>query len=226
MVIENIIKETKKNKFSAGLYDLFEDLIDEGFDTVLDVGCGKGPWSYIGAKKRKFKNIYACDVFDDFQTEEIGKLAESVTYRQVENDLLPFAENSFDLVFSMDVIEHVADDLNFISEKIRVAKPGGKIIIGTPNYYRIGNLPLIFSGRLKYPRILGRDSYGDVLYLREYKKADLIKLLEQFNDKIDRKSVKITPCYLGVPMLEMGVRKVPLILESFCQYWLVELIKN
>lgn len=45
---------------------------------------------------------------------------------------LPFADATFDLVCALDIIEHVDDDDNALSEIARVAKPGGVLLISTP----------------------------------------------------------------------------------------------
>ena len=47
---------------------------------------------------------------------------------------LPFADNSFDVIYSTNVLEHVKSPKDFFSEAIRVCKPGGHIQIVVPNY--------------------------------------------------------------------------------------------
>lgn len=45
---------------------------------------------------------------------------------------LPFADDAFDLVCALDIVEHVDDDDGALSELSRVAKPGGTLLISTP----------------------------------------------------------------------------------------------
>jgi SAM-dependent methyltransferase len=47
---------------------------------------------------------------------------------------LPFATGQFDLVVSMDVIEHVPDPAPWLHEALRVLRPGGTLFLTTPNY--------------------------------------------------------------------------------------------
>ena len=70
---------------------------------------------------------------------------------------LPFADDSFDLILSNEVLEHVADDHACAAEMARVARPGGRIVIFAPNRwypveqhgiywrgeYKFGNIPLV-----------------------------------------------------------------------------------
>jgi SAM-dependent methyltransferase len=71
--------------------------------------------------------------------------------------MLPFAADTFDVVFSHEVLEHVADDRLCAREMVRVTRPGGRIVIFVPNrayffethglywrgVYHFGNKPLI-----------------------------------------------------------------------------------
>jgi SAM-dependent methyltransferase len=72
-------------------------------------------------------------------------------------EFLPFQSNTFDLVLSHEVLEHVQDDCKAIHEIVRVLKPGGRLVIFVPNRgypfethgyywrgtYHFGNAPLI-----------------------------------------------------------------------------------
>ena len=51
---------------------------------------------------------------------------------------LPFKDESFDCVISSQVIEHVRFDESLFSEMCRVLRPGGRLILGTPDYATIG----------------------------------------------------------------------------------------
>lgn len=46
---------------------------------------------------------------------------------------LPLADGCADTVLSLDVVEHVPDDRAFVAELLRIAKPGGQIVLTTPN---------------------------------------------------------------------------------------------
>jgi 2-polyprenyl-3-methyl-5-hydroxy-6-metoxy-1,4-benzoquinol methylase len=50
------------------------------------------------------------------------------------NEPLPLPEETFDLVVSMDVIEHVPDPRPWVRDIVRMMRPGGRLFLTTPNY--------------------------------------------------------------------------------------------
>jgi SAM-dependent methyltransferase len=58
-----------------------------------------------------------------------------------DGQFLPFPDNLFDTVISIDVLEHVADSSKFISEIYRVLKPNGKVILSTPFFFWLHEEP-------------------------------------------------------------------------------------
>lgn len=96
--------------------------------TVLEIGTGMGYGVRILAPHAdKFYTIdrYASPV----DTEANG----NVIFRQATVPPIPFESNMFDFVVSFQVIEHIKKDGVLLDEIIRVLKPGGKVILSTPN---------------------------------------------------------------------------------------------
>lgn len=221
MWLEERYKNNDRNSFQKAQTARFLQLLGQSYAKVLEIGCGKGYWSYVGVKHNRFKTCFGCDIFNDWQDSELKQYCQKVEYKAIKNKRLPYLSNQFDLVFSMDVVEHIQDDLIFIKEHLRVCKPGGEIIIGTPNYWRITNILLMLFGRLKYPRNMGPDSYGDCIHLREYTKKDLVNLVI----KAGGQKIKIYPCWMGILALSLGISRFPKILDNFCHFWLIKFTK-
>lgn len=104
--------------------------------SVLDVGCGdctyleKGFWAFHHADGIDCDRRYVRAM----GFKEPGKMYRDVLPYSINfnTDKLPYADNSFDIVFTKSVIEHIANTEHFLSELKRVLKPGGKIIVLTP----------------------------------------------------------------------------------------------
>jgi 2-polyprenyl-3-methyl-5-hydroxy-6-metoxy-1,4-benzoquinol methylase len=213
----------QKGKFQKNQVEIFKSLLTRKYERVCEVGCGKGFWSYIGAQKGCFAELDDCDIFEDLQVEEIRPYVRRINYENITSNDLPYEDNSFDLVFSMDVIEHVEDDQKFLTEKLRICKPGGSIIIGTPNYYRLTNFLMKCAGQLHYPRTMGFDSYGEVIHLREYSLGQIHNLLSIYTNISKPDYI---PCWLGISQLEIGARNFPKSLSRACQFWFVKFNKK
>lgn len=104
---------------------------------VLDAGCGYGIYSLTLAQ-----NTHAIIDSIDLTPERIvtlermkseqPKLMNNIHLQVGSVTNLPFADNSYDLVICSEVIEHVADHAQAAKELLRVAKPGGTLIISVP----------------------------------------------------------------------------------------------
>jgi SAM-dependent methyltransferase len=83
---------------------------------------------------------------------------------------LPLRDESFDLVWASEVIEHVADTALWLSEVRRVLAPGGRLLMSTPSH---GRLRVALGGIERFSEPL-----GDHLHL--YTRRSLRTLLEEF----------------------------------------------
>ena len=74
----------------------------------------------------------------DLTEEAVGSirgLVESDVHR-TDGVRLPFADEEFDRVVVVDMLEHVADDAAFAAELARVTRPGGRLVVNTPHLKR------------------------------------------------------------------------------------------
>lgn len=95
---------------------------------LLDIGCANGEFLFW-AKRRGFSvhgvevNAHTAAIANDHGIPVVtGTLAEAA-----------FAEQSFSVVVAADVIEHVADPIAFLRSCHRLLKPGGVLVVATPN---------------------------------------------------------------------------------------------
>lgn len=111
---------------------------------VLDMGCGDGVLSYLLAKEGA--DVIGTDTSDDglrFAREQVEvrdplkKLMCKFQYASVYD--VPLPDESFDVVVSCEVIEHLSEPEKMLSEAQRLLKKDGMIILTTP--YRITEVP-------------------------------------------------------------------------------------
>lgn len=96
---------------------------------LLDIGSGKGN-HLIGFARN---GIEPAGI--DKRPECIGALADfDIRACDIESEAFPYQNSTFDFVFSKSVIEHVVNTDNFLSEALRVLRPGGVAVIMTPDW--------------------------------------------------------------------------------------------
>lgn len=103
----------------------------EGLD-VLDVACGEGYGSDIVA--RSAKSVVGVDIAAEavlHATKRYG--GDRLRFVEASAAALPFADAQFDAVVSFETIEHHDKHEEMLSEIRRVLKPGGMLIISSPN---------------------------------------------------------------------------------------------
>ncbi len=100
---------------------------------VLDVGCGIGGSSRHIARKYgssgvgiTLSPVQAARAHTLSQAQGFG---ERLEFQVADALKMPFEDNSFDLVWSMESGEHMPDKQQFVSELVRVCKPGGRVIV-------------------------------------------------------------------------------------------------
>lgn len=125
---------------------------DQAQGTVLENGCGVG--MYLSHLMPHARRIFGLE-YDPERAAEALQVSPNVVIAAGEH--LPFADNTFDLILSHEVIEHVQDDRLAIQEMVRCLRPGGRITLFCPNrgypfethgvywrgQYHFGNIPLV-----------------------------------------------------------------------------------
>lgn len=136
---ERVIEDTYKKSDSAYVVYLFH-LATYRYAAqftverrVLDLGCGSGYGTRLFADDAH--SVIGVDVADDavaYANEHYVR--DNLQYKTIPSDgSLPFADASFDVVTSFQVIEHVVDLQRYVSEARRMLAPGGLFIVVTPD---------------------------------------------------------------------------------------------
>ncbi len=103
--------------------------------SVLEVGCGLGYFSQVVS--RKFRYIGTDIAWFPLHTSRSRN--EPADLIQCDAARLTFRQESFDVVFAFDLLEHIPQPRLAISEMYRVLRKNGRLIATTPNIRSLGN---------------------------------------------------------------------------------------
>jgi len=96
---------------------------------------------------------------------------------------VPLPDRSVDLVFALEIIEHLTSPFHLLAEAFRILDSGGHVVLTTPNVTRIGNIFKLAIGRTPNDRLAppGYDNPDDEWrpHAREYAMHELKEMLRQ-----------------------------------------------
>lgn len=120
--------------WDTGFYAKYADTLkpDNPAARVLDVGCGVG--QVLARLLQQGFEVYGVDVSKP-NIERASKICTKALLYDGKH--LPFEDNFFDSAGAFNVLEHVEEPENFIFELVRVVKPGGKVVLSSPNFFRV-----------------------------------------------------------------------------------------
>lgn len=125
---------------------VFRLLADRGFDgaRILDVGAGEGYFSRLVGEHLKQRGVSpasvlrACDLYPAmFRYPDVPCDGIDAAGR------LPYPDGTFSAACAVEVVEHLEDQFHFVRELYRVVRPGGRVIVTTPNLLNV-------NSRLRY----------------------------------------------------------------------------
>lgn len=144
-----------------GMYDRFSDVIHEHVrrgDVMLDAGCGSGRvFQYRFDEAQRPRLIAGVDV-----TQEPRGNGNIDAAARADLARLPFADATFDIVISSHVAEHLTQPEAVFGELARVLRPGGRLLVLTPNrwhYVTVSAALLPHAFHLRYNRWRGVDAH-------------------------------------------------------------------
>ena len=137
--IKKPLTEKKRIESQKNLYfEMFERL-EPNYKTVLEVGCGRGHGvSWLSENGYETSGIDVLSSQIEKSKTEYPNLAHC--FKVGEAERIPFENNSFDCVCSLEAAQHFTSFKEFCQESFRVLKKNGKLIIST---YFINDLSFV-----------------------------------------------------------------------------------
>ena len=114
---------------------------------VLDVGCSSG---YLAAPLSERGNTIVGLELDPAAAHEAERFCERVLVGDVETMELPLEPASFDVVLGGDVVEHLRDPVAALARLRPFLRPGGRLVLSTPNVANWAIRLSLLGGRWHY----------------------------------------------------------------------------
>jgi len=171
---------------------------------VLDIGAGAGVNEYH--LRGRVRELVGVDF--DPRVESNPLLDRGIALRSGE---LPFARDTFDVVFSIYVLEHVVDPGLFVTEIRRVLRPGGVFLALTPNrnhYVVVGSRLTPTSFHKWFNKLRGRateNTFPTVYKLNS--RSALRRHFAKGFEEVSVRTIEVEPHYLRFsrPTFLLGV---------------------
>ncbi len=124
-----------KEEAAQGIYDDFEKRAGDPTDReVLDIGFGNGITASVFAQRGvRVSGVEVSPELFSIATDYLKERGISADLRLYEGVVFPFADGAFDHIYSVSVLEHVADAAAVMKEACRVLKSGGTFYLAFPN---------------------------------------------------------------------------------------------
>jgi 2-polyprenyl-3-methyl-5-hydroxy-6-metoxy-1,4-benzoquinol methylase len=163
----------------------FEGTLDELFEkaaprSLLDVGCGEGVLVKRWAERLGERRVVGIDLEEEsIQAGWAERQAPNLEYMVMTADVLPFAENEFDLATAIEVLEHVPDPDRTLAEMARCAERHLLVSVPREPLWRMLNM--------------ARGSYWGTLgntpgHLNHWSRRSFVKLLARHGEVTEIRS--------------------------------------
>jgi len=135
----------------------------------------------------EFVQFMRQDADVDILTVNLDPAGQQFTSKGYQ-EKVPLPDQSAQLVFALEIVEHLTSPLHLMTEAYRLLKSGGHLVITTPNITRIGNVFKLLIGRSPNDR-LAPPGYNDPNdewrpHAREYAMHELAEMLRHIGFNI------------------------------------------
>lgn len=151
------------------LKQVFRTFSGHQFNLLLDIGCGNGSLSVRLKEMVKAEEVYGIEISPQ-GTEIACKAGVNAFCLDIDREDFPFSDNFFNAVFCGEIIEHLFNPDHLLEEIKRTLKPGGLLVLSTPNLAWWLNRLVILLGY--YPFGLNPSLIHPVGHIKELSLSD------------------------------------------------------
>jgi 2-polyprenyl-3-methyl-5-hydroxy-6-metoxy-1,4-benzoquinol methylase len=146
---------------------------------VLDVGCSSG---YLSEPLSQRGNTLVGIELDPGAAREAERFCERVLVGDLETMELPLEPASFDVVLCGDVIEHLRDPGAALARLRPFLKPGGRLVVSTPNIANWAMRLSLLAGRWRYTD----RGFLDRTHTHLFTRRTLVETIERAGYRVER----------------------------------------
>ncbi|MDD5136528.1 MAG: class I SAM-dependent methyltransferase [Candidatus Omnitrophica bacterium] len=182
---------------------------------LLEIGCGRG--DFLEAFRDLGLDCYGTDL-----SSKGVKNGSSLNIKcaDVTKEALPYGDNTFDVVYHKSLLEHLSDPGNLMEETYRVLKPGGRVIILTPDW--ISQMKVFYED-FTHARPYDKRSLNDLLTIYGFSDVQT-ELFYQLPALWKYPSLKMVSSTLRAVLSTPGARKLTDLTKIKFFRWSVELM--
>ena len=146
---------------------------------VLELGCSSG---YLAQQLRDRGNAFVGVELDAEAAREAEQWCEQVIVGDVESSTLPLESASFDVLLCGDVVEHLRDPVAVLAKLRPLVKPGGTLVLSTPNIANWAMRLSLLAGRWRYTD----RGFLDRTHVHLFTRATLVEAVQSAGFRVRR----------------------------------------
>ncbi|WP_455755654.1 class I SAM-dependent methyltransferase [Sulfurimonas sp.] len=150
---------------------------------ILEIGAGEGNTLVYAKENGYAKEIYGVELCKIENSNQTNPIFSDFIIANIEDSVLPFELEKFDVIICADVLEHLVDPYSTVEKLKKHLKDGGAFISSIPNIKEYSTLKkIIVDGDFRY------EDAGilDRTHLRFFTKKNIIELFEQRGFTIEK----------------------------------------
>ena len=179
---------TKLSGFEIARWDALTHFIPRNVPAIdnphiLDYGAGTGLHIELWQKLFPSSELYLCDISTIGKEKCLSKFPKYENkYKMIINDRALYDNEKFDIILSIEVMEHVDDLITYIKDIFRLLKPGGVFIWTTPcaNKFSIEHIYSSLTHQIQDTRDgFKKWSWEDPTHVRRLESSEIDKILQK-----------------------------------------------
>jgi ubiquinone/menaquinone biosynthesis C-methylase UbiE len=194
--------------------------------TILEVGCANGRL-YRQLRQYNYQGNYSGIEMADYIIQENSQKYPEANWQCATTYNIPFTDSSFDLCFSLYVLEHLVYPERALTEMIRVIKPNGRLVLVFPDFVESGKFAsqhLGFCHTTKASQKLRRGQIFDALVSLYDSRIRLPRSLKKIQISLGDFLVNTRPVCLSYPdLMATDIDAIYISSKKEVHYWATQL---